>query len=145
MAEIKEIYNKDEYYPFLLYCESRGFTDMVDLIKCDFNKLRGELSTVLLSKIKMIFVMYCKQHANEFRSAGKTNTRPAKSAVSDEELEKLLHDYFVRNQDKLIRIAEIAKGIGKKTKRTDIIRVLNQAPWCRAVDETTFFYANVQS
>ncbi len=141
MAEIKEIYNNDDYYPFLLYCESRGLMEMADLIRCDFNKLRGELSPVMLSKIKMIFVMYCKQHAAEFRCTKKPSVRPSKSAVPDEELENLLRDYFINNREKLIRVAEIAKVIGKKGKRTDIVRILNQAAWCKAVDETTFFYA----
>lgn len=143
MANIKEIYSNDDYYPFISYCESHGYTDMADLTKCEFHKLRSEsdVSAGLLSKIKMIYILYCKQHPAEFRVVKKAMSRPVKGAVPDGEIEKELQTYFQDNCDKLIHISDISKSVGKKVKRSDIVRVLNQVPWCKAVDDTTFFYS----
>ena len=144
MAKIKEIYGKDAYYPFILYCENHGYSDMTDLPKCEFHKLQGEpeISQSLLSRIKTIYILYCKQHAAEFMPIKRAAPKPSKSSVPDAEIEGELEVYFQSNSDKLIHISDISKAIGKKVKRSDIIRILESAPWCKAVDDTTFFYSN---
>ncbi len=144
MEKIKDIYSNDDYYPFISYCDSHGYSDMSDLTKCEFHKLRSEsdISPSLLSKIKIIYVSYCRKHSDEFTPVKKTASKSVKSTMSDEEIEKQLEIYFKENSDKLIHITDISKAIGKKVKRTDIIRVLNSASWCKAVDDTTFFYSN---
>ena len=143
MAKIKEIYSNDNYYPFTLYCENHGYIDMVDLAKCEFHKLRSEadVSPVLLSRIKTIFILYCKQHPAEFKTLRRAAPKSIKESLYDEEIEKQLELYFQDNSDKLIHITDISKIISKKVKRTDIIKILSNASWCKSVDDTTFFYS----
>lgn len=148
MAKIKEIYSSDDYYPFVLYCESRGFEDMTDLMKLQFHNLRDEpdISPRLLSKIKTVYVMYSKAHAAEFvpgvKAAQKAAKKTASGSFPSAEVEKELETYFQENADKLLHISDIAKCVGKKAKRSDILKILEQVPWCKAVDSTTFFYAH---
>jgi hypothetical protein len=144
MAKIKEIYGNDAYYPFIVYCENHGFIEMTDLPKCEFHKLQGEseISASLVSRIKTIYMMYCKQHVAEFRPIQKAKPKPSKSLVPDAEIEGELEVYFLSNADKLLHISDIAKAVGKKVKRSDILRILGCAPWCKAVDDTTFFYSS---
>jgi len=144
MAKIKDIYSDDDYYPFTLYCENQGFIDMTDLTKCEFDKLRNEpdVTNALLSKVKMLYFLYCKKRPAEFMSIKKVEPRSSvKSAIPDEEIEKQLELYFQDNSDKLIHIADVSKSIGKKVKRGDIVRILDQVAWCKTVDGTTFFYS----
>lgn len=144
MAKIKEVYGSDAYYPFISYCENHGFIEMTDLPKCEFHKLQGEsdISASLVSRIKTIYVLYCKQHAAEFRPIKKAMPKPLKSLVPDAELEGELEVFFQSNADKLIHIADISKAVSKKVKRSDILRILGSASWCKAVDDTTFFYSS---
>lgn len=144
MARIKDIYSSDDYYPFILYCENHGYEDMADLMKCQFQNLRNEpeIPPRLLSKIKTLYVIYCKSHPTEFVQGKKAAQRPAKKSVLDAGVEKELELYFQSNSDKLLHIADIAKSIGKKAKRNDILKILEAAPWCKAVDSTTFFYSS---
>lgn len=147
MAKIKEIYSSDDYYPFVLYCENHGLEDMADLMKLQFHNLRNEpdISPRLLSKIKTVYVMYSKVHAAEFipgkKAAQKAAQRSAGNSIPAVDIEKELEIYFQNNADKLLHITDISKSVGKKAKRTDILKILEQAPWCKAVDSTTFFYA----
>ncbi len=147
MAKIKEIYSNDDYYPFVLYCENHGFEDMTDLMKLQFHNLRNEpdISPRLLSKIKTVYVMYSKAHAAVFvpgvKAAQKAVKKAAAASTPPVEIEKELEAYFQQNCDKLLHITDIAKTIGKKAKRNDILKILEQASWCKAVDNTTFFYA----
>ncbi len=144
MAKIKEIFSNDDYYPFLLFCESHGYEDMADLAKCQFQKLRSEadIPPLLVSKIKIIFVSYCRAHAAEFTTVKKSAGKPTKSGLAQEEIQKELETYFQNNADKLIHITDISKFIGKKIKRGELLKILEQAPWCKAVDSTTFFYSH---
>lgn len=129
---------------FIAYCDSHGYSDMSDLTKCEFHKLRNqlEISPRLLSKIKIIYVSYCKKHTDQFLAVKKTASQSAKSSLADQEIEKQLELYFQNNTGKLIHITDISKEIGKKVKRIDVIKILNRAPWCKSVDDTTFFYSN---
>lgn len=143
MAKIKDVYKNDNYYPFTSYCEDHGYDDMKDLAKFEFSKLQSEsdFSPVLLSKIKTIYVLYCKQHFKEFVSMKKPAPKQENDSSYNAELEQQLKTYFQANEDKLIRIADVAKAIAIKAKRADIIKVLDEAPWCKTVDEATFFYS----
>ena len=141
MEKIKDIYTNDDYYPFILYCDNHGYTDMSDLTKCEFRKLQSEsdITPRLLSKIKIIYVSYCKKHSDEF-TAVKKPVQSAKSSQAGQEIQKQLELYFQKNEGKLIHITDVLKEVGKKYKRNDIIKMLNEASWCKAVDDTTFFY-----
>lgn len=142
MAKIEEIYGNDAYYPFIVYCENHGFTEMTDLPRCEFHKLIGEpeITPSLLSRIKTIYVMYCKQHPAEFRPVKKAAAKPSKSLIPDAEVEGELEVFFQSNSDRLLHISDITKAVSKKLKRSDIVRILGAAPWCKAVDDTTYFY-----
>lgn len=143
MAKIKEIYSNDDYYPFLAFCESRGMEEMKDLARCPFHKLRAEaeISALQLSKIKAIFVTYCRTHTSEFLLEKKASPRPAAKVVPDAEIEQELECFFQAHANKLIRITEITKATSKKVKRTDVVKILQKAPWCKEVDDTTYFYS----
>lgn len=142
MAKIKDIYSNDDYYPFVSYCENHGYSDMTDLVKCQFQNLRNEpdISARLLSKIKTVYVLYGRSHSAEFIQGKKVASKSVKRPLPDAEIEKELELYFQNNSDKLIHIADISKSIGKKVKRNNILRILEQVSWCKAVDNTTFFY-----
>lgn len=143
MAKIIDVYSNDAYYPFTQYCENRGYMEMSDLVKCRFYDLQNEsdISPTLASRIKTIYVLYCKQHPNEFITAKKTTSKPAKGSMSEAEMEQMLLLYFQKNADKLIHITDIVKSLGKKVKRQDVLQVLENAAWCKAVDASTFFYS----
>ncbi len=144
MAKIKDVYSNDDYYPFILYCENHGYEEMTDLMKCQFQNLRyeSEIPPRLLSKIKTLYVLYCKAHSSEFIQGIKTAQKTAGKAAPDAAIENELELYFQKNADKLIHITDITKSIGKKAKRNDILKILEAVPWCKAVDSTTYFYAS---
>lgn len=149
MDEIKAVYSNDIYYPFVEYCESQGYHVMTDLARCPFHKLalESDITPGLVSRIKTIFLMYCKKHPEALRAASKpaAKTAAAKKAaapvVCADDMLPELESIFQKNQDKLIHIAEISKAVGKKYKRSDILTALQKANWCKIVDDTTFFYS----
>lgn len=150
MDEIKAVYANDIYYPFVEYCESQGYRTMTDLARCPFHKiaLETDISPALVSRIKTIFLMYCKKHPEALRTAAKpsaaSSAAPKKKScaapVSVSDILNEVEPFFQKNCDKLIHIAEITKATGKKYKRADILSALQKADWCKMVDETTFFY-----
>lgn len=137
MDQIRDIYNRDVYYPFLVYCEEHNYQTMKDLVKCPFSKLSTQegISSTLLNRIKTTFYMYCKKHPEILKQA------PVKKLSTSENIEPVIEDYFQQNADKLIHIAEVVKGTGNRYKRSDVALILEQAPWCKAVDKYTYFYA----
>ncbi|HEX2985597.1 MAG TPA: hypothetical protein VHO71_02160 [Caproiciproducens sp.] len=143
MAKIKDIYKNDEYGSFLYFCEEHGYFDMTDLAGCQFQDLRleADITPSILSKIKTTFLLYCKTHPREFSPRGAAVRKPGKSTVPEAEIEEELEAFFAGNANKLIKITEISKSVGKKAKRSDLLRILEHAPWCKAVDSTTFFYS----
>lgn len=142
MAEIKEVFTNDEYYPFVSYCEEHGYQEMTDLMRFPFHELKGDadIPPKLVSKIKTIFVLYSRMHSAEFASVKKPVRRAVSQPAPEQELEAELEVYFQSNADRLVRIADVSKSLSKKVKRADLLKILEQAPWCKAVDATTFFY-----
>lgn len=140
MDEIKEIFCGDSYAPFLAYCELHNYKRMCDLMNCRFEELPELIHTtpMLLSRIKAICVLYFKKHP-ECRAGAKP--AKAKASPSTDDLRDRLLVVFQQNANKLIRISEISKEMGKGVKRSDIIHVLEHQKWCRIVDSTTFFYS----
>lgn len=143
MAKIKDVFSNDEYYPFVLICEQQGYEEMSDLTKFPFHELRGEadISPRILSKIKTIFVTYSRAHAGEFISGKRPARKAAPAAAPEAEIEQELEIYFQNNADRLVKIADISKSLGKKVKRGDLLGILERVPWCKSVDATTFFYS----
>ncbi len=145
MAKINEIYTSNAYYPFLCYCESHGYAEMRDLIRCPFSKLKEEpdMTPALVSRIHITFLAYLKAHPQEFllekRKAAAAAARTPKPAL--EEAESQLERFFQQNASRLIHISEAAKAVtGQKVKRADLAALLEKASWCKAVDGTTYFY-----
>lgn len=68
MAKIREIYTSDAYYPFLCYCESHGYEEMHDLVRCPFARLKDEpdITASLSSRIRVTFLAYLKAHPRIF-------------------------------------------------------------------------------
>ena len=68
MAKIREIYTSDAYYPFLCYCESHGYEEMHDLVRCPFARLKDEpdITASLSSRIRVTFLAYLKAHPEDF-------------------------------------------------------------------------------
>ncbi|WP_283606624.1 hypothetical protein [Faecalispora anaeroviscerum] len=139
MDEIKQIYCGDNYSDFLRYCELHSYKWMRDLVNCRFEELPEliQISPSLLSRIKAVYVLYLKKHPECL-----VGVKPvkAKTASAMDDLKDRLLVVFQQNANKLIRITDITKAIGKGAKRGDIIHVLEHQKWCRIVDNTTFFY-----
>ena len=68
MAKIRDVYTSDAYYPFLCYCESRGYEEMHDLVRCPFSRLKEEpdITPALVSRIRVTYLAYLKAHPEEF-------------------------------------------------------------------------------
>jgi len=145
MDEINQIYCGDSYTAFLDYCDLHGFKRMRDLVGCRFEELPEliGISPSLLSRIKMICVLYFKKHPECLTSAKKSK-KATLSAADTEELKDKLLVFFQQNANRLIHISEISKALNKEVKRADIIHVLEHQKWCKIVDNTTFFYSPVE-
>lgn len=135
MSAISEVYNKDTYEPFLAYCREKRFETMTDLSNCPFHQLSGVpgISTLLASRVRAVYAVYCKSHAQAPAVPEKAMTEP--------ELVNFLHRFFAENKESLIRLPDLVKAAGGRAKRGDITKILQQVAWCQAVDKTTFFYA----
>jgi hypothetical protein len=140
MDEINEIFCGDSYTPFLDYCELHNYKRMSDLMSCRFEELPELLgiSSILLSRIRAICVLYFKKHP-ECRAVSKPSKARASSKMDD--LPDRLLVVFQQNANKLIHISEITKDLGKGVKRSDILHVLEHQSWCKIVDGSTFFYS----
>ena len=137
MDEIREIYNREVYDPFLDYCERNNYRTMQDLIRFPFGPLAlsEELPAPLLNRVKTTFYMYVKKHPEVLRKAAQ------KSAVDTKQLAPQLEKYFAQNANKLINITDVMKSVGGGYKRADVQQLLEQATWCKVVDKSTYFYA----
>lgn len=139
MDNIEEIYAKDIYYPFLLYCQEKKYVTMQDLTRCSFDSLaiRPDMTPLLLIRIKGLYAAYCKSHPDLL--LGRSQPKPKASARIAPSLEEQLRSYFEVHTNTLVRAVDISKDL--RLKRNDVIKTLQQAPWCKAVDASTFFYA----
>lgn len=138
MEQIREVYSREVYYPFVEYCELHNYRTMKDLIRFPFGPLAitQELSPALLNRVKTTFYMYCKKHPEILRKTAEQ--KPAEDTLK---IEKELEQYFQQHADKLIHISEVMKALGKGYKRTDVLMILEHASWCKTVDKSTFFYS----
>lgn len=145
MAKIREIYTSDAYYPFLCYCESHGYEEMHDLVRCPFARLKDEpdITASLSSRIRVTFLAYLKAHPEDFLLEKKKAVAAAARAPKTglEEAEEKLQLFFRQNADRLVHVSEAAKAIApQKLRRVDIAAILDKADWCRFVDNATYFY-----
>ncbi len=137
MQTIREVYSNPVYENFVAWCSAKGLRNMADLAGVDFSALavRGDISSTLSSRIKMVYTAYRRQHPEDFLSRPAPRRAPsAPSSVAN----VAVHDYFSSRPDQLIRIAEIVKALG--IKRSDVQKVLADAAWAKMVDSTTYFF-----
>lgn len=137
MEEIREIYNREIYDPFLEYCELHHYHTMQDLVRFPFGPLAmsQELSPSLLNRVKTTFYMYCKKHPEMLGKAA------GKPSVDTQKIGPQLEYYFQQNAARLIHISDLVKAMGSQFKRADILTTLEHSPWCKVVDKNTFFYS----
>ncbi len=138
MQTIREVYSNPVYETFVAWCSAKGLRTMADLAGADLSApaLRGELSPAMLSRIKMVYTAYRRQHPEDFLSkpAPRRTATAAPSSVSN----VAIHDYFSAHADQLIRLSDVIKALG--IKRSEVQKVLADAPWAKMVDSSTYFF-----
>ena len=139
MQTIREVYSNSVYETFVTWCSAKGLRTMADLAGVDMSTLaqRGEISAATLSRIKMVYTAYRRQHPEDFLSRPTASRRTAAKPVSSV-VNVAVHDYFAARPEQLIRIPEVAKALG--LKRTDVQKVLADAAWAKMVDSSTYFF-----
>lgn len=137
MQTIREVYSSKVYENFVAWCSAKGLRTMADLSTVDLSipAARGELPPALLSRIKMMYTAYRRQHPEDFlsRPAPRRQQRTVTAGAAES-----IQEYFVSHADQLIRLTDMVKALG--IKRSEIQRVLADAPWARMVDTTTYFF-----
>ena len=70
MQTIREVYSSKVYENFVAWCSAKGLRTMADLSTVDLSipAARGELPPALLSRIKMMYTAYRRQHPEDFLS-----------------------------------------------------------------------------
>ncbi|WP_312645592.1 hypothetical protein [Hydrogenoanaerobacterium sp.] len=146
MSDIKDIYNKDIYTPFLSYCEKSRYKTMQDLAKCPFHLLsqQPDISPLLSSRIRTVFNTYLKANPSEFSAAKARMGTKTAPAMSDVQLQIALEQYFQENAKRIVVAAEAVKAVNGRAKRADVVRILEQASWCQTVDKGTFYYTGLK-
>ena len=68
MQTISEVFNTDNYIPFVLFCQGQRLTKMADLQYLSFEKLSQVpgLTPALIMRIKSVYTLYRKNHPEEF-------------------------------------------------------------------------------
>lgn len=137
MQTIREVYSSKVYENFVAWCSAKGLRTMADLSTVDLSipAARGELPPALLSRIKMMYTAYRRQHPEDFlsRPAPRRQQRTVTAGAAES-----IQEYFVNHADQLICLTDMVKALG--IKRSEIQRVLADAPWARMVDTTTYFF-----
>lgn len=147
MSKITEIYASESYAPFLKYCALHHYQEMGDLLRCPFSMLSRfpGITPVLASRVKVLFEGYRKAHPEEFPKNIAQTFRQAsgagkKNGMSELQLATTLKEYFEANSHRLITLAEAAKQVAGRAKRSEVAAVLQKASWCQMVDGSTFYY-----
>lgn len=137
MDSIEDIYSNQVYAPFLLYCQERGYTIMADLRRCSFTQLAKApgMTASLLMRVKSLFTAYCKKHPDLLMGPA---PKARKKNPPEQGLCQRLECYFREHADSLVRLTDVCKALG--IKRGDAQKALEGAPWCKAVDNATYFY-----
>ncbi len=83
-----------------------------------------------------MYTAYRHQHPEDFVTRSTPHRRPAPTVSKVASV--AVYDYFAAHTDQLIRLADVVKSLG--IKRSEVQRVLADAPWARMVDSTTYFF-----
>lgn len=138
MQTISEVFNTDNYIPFVLFCQGQRLTKMADLQYLSFEKLSQVpgLTPALIMRIKSVYTLYRKNHPEEF--IGVKSKAAVSTAVSNQEIIDQVERFFQQNATRVIHVNEIVKAV--RMKKADVLQILAVVPWCKAVDTTSFFY-----
>ena len=138
MQTISEVFNTDNYIPFVLFCQGQRLTKMADLQYLSFEKLSQVpgLTPALIMRIKSVYTLYRKNHPEEF--IGVKPKAAVSTAVANQEIIDQVERFFQQNATRVIHVNEIVKAV--RMKKADVLQILAAVPWCKAVDTTSFFY-----
>lgn len=148
MDEIKDIYNRDLYQPFVKYCAAHGYRTMRDLACYDFRLLsrRQDFTPILITRIKAVYAAYQKQEAEKAEAAA-PRRRAAEpiSLVMETQLLLRLREYISNNHFRAVTLDELFRELDGQLKRTRIAKLLADAPWCRQVDRNTYYWSGAKA
>ena len=138
MQTIGEVFNTDNYIPFVLFCQGQRLTKMADLQYLSFEKLSQVpgLTPALIMRIKSVYTLYRKNHPEEF--IGVKPKAAVSTAAANQEIIDQVERFFQQNATRVIHVNEIVKAV--RMKKADVLQILAAVPWCKAVDITSFFY-----
>lgn len=138
MQTISEVFNTDNYIPFVLFCQGQRLTKMADLQYLSFEKLSQVpgLTPALIMRIKSVYTLYRKNHPEEF--IGVKPKAAVSTAAANQEILDQVERFFQQNATRVIHVNEIVKAV--RMKKADVLQILAVVPWCKAVDTTSFFY-----
>ena len=143
MDEIKDIYNREVYQPFVEYCTTHGYHTMRDLGCYDFRLLshRQDFSPMLITRIKAVYAAYQKKEAEKAEAAAPRRRGPQPiSLVMETQLLLKLREYLFNNSFRAVTLDELFQELGGQLKRTRITKLLADAAWCHQVDRNTYYW-----
>lgn len=143
MDEIKDIYNRELYQPFVEYCAAHGYRTMRDLGCYDFRLLshREGFSPMLITRIKAVYAAYQKSEAEKSEAAA-PRRRAAQpiSLVMETQLLLQMRDFLWSNSSRAVSLDELFQAAGGQLKRTRIAKLLSDAPWCVQVERGVYYW-----
>ncbi len=112
---------------------------MEDLSKCSFEELgiAAGLSVTAVSRIRAVYRAYQRRSSASSSVCPPASRTSASLAASDGDC-AAVKAYFQANAHKLIRVSEVVRATG--LKKSAVLAILNDAPWCQPVDGSTFFF-----
>lgn len=143
MDEIKDIYNRELYQPFVDYCAAHGYRTMRDLGCYDFRMLgcREDFSPMLITRIKAVYAAYQKSAAEKAEAdAPRKKAAQPISLVMETQLLLQMREFLRTNSGRMVTLDELFRAAGGQLKRTRIVKLLTDAPWCVQVDRGTYYW-----
>lgn len=143
MDEIKDVYNRELYLPFVEYCSAHGYRTMRDLGCYDFRLLsrREDFSPMLITRIKAVYTAYQKREAEKAEAAApRRRCAQPVSLVMETQLLLRLREYLSCNSGRIVTLEELFRAADGQLKRTRIVKLLADVPWCCQVDRSSYFW-----
>lgn len=143
MDEIKDVYNRELYQPFVEYCTAHGYRTMRDLGCYDFRLLshREDFSPMLITRIKAVYAAYQKRAAEKAEAAAPRRCASTPiSLVMETQLLLQMRAYLQGHQNASVTLDELFRAADGQLKRTRIVKLLADVPWCCQVDRNTYFW-----
>lgn len=145
MDEIKDIYSREVYRPFVEYCAAHGYRTMRDLGCYDFRLLtrREDFTPMLITRIKAVYAAYQKQHAEKVEAPVRRGSQTI-SLVMETQLLLRLREYIGNNRFRAVTLDELFREVDGQLKRSRIAKLLSDVPWCSQVDRNTYFWKEAE-